>query len=81
MLEHDRGFVTESRSVSLVGVGLHLTPSLGLRENHLEAVSIMSFGFSLFSGGPVRRWRIKTNPPEAGKNPIFENAFNKWRLV
>jgi hypothetical protein len=30
LLEHDRGFVTESRSVSLVGAGLHLTPSLGL---------------------------------------------------
>ena len=30
LLEHDRGFVTETRSVSLVGVGLHLTPSLRL---------------------------------------------------
>jgi hypothetical protein len=32
----------------------------------LEAISKMSF--------VVRLRRIKTNPPEAGKNPIFEMA-------
>jgi len=31
IFEHDRGFVAETRSVSLVRIGFHLTPSLGLR--------------------------------------------------
>ena len=30
IFEHDRGFVAKTRSVSLVGIGFHLTPSLGL---------------------------------------------------
>ena len=36
IFEHDRGFVAETRKVSLVRLGLHLTPSLGLRAKSIK---------------------------------------------